>query len=167
MHCSGCGRSGPFPLCAGCRTLSRVETLWKSLVESDLGVGLGHLRDCAGALTDLAEERLGEASLAGGSGVARPPEPPGGPPKKKTGGCRREGEGTGEPSCSWKRTRGEEERSSWEEANSSQGRVSWVGRRGLLLRDRWGGRGQNTWGGKEGSEDEEASACGWRNPSQR
>ena len=83
MHCSGCGRSGPFPLCAGCRTLSRVETLWKSLAESDLGVGLGHLRDCAGALTDLAEERLGEASLAGGSGVARPPEPPGGPPKKR------------------------------------------------------------------------------------
>ena len=55
MPCRECGKASPFPLCSGCRTVSRIDTLWRDLQEGDRAAGLALLRDCAGALTDLAE----------------------------------------------------------------------------------------------------------------
>lgn len=66
MSCQSCGRSG-FELCAGCRTITRLKNLWCSLEPSDEGLGLSLLRECAGALTDVAEAR-------GGSGARAPKE---------------------------------------------------------------------------------------------
>ena len=66
MSCQSCGRPG-FELCAGCRTITRLKNLWCSLQPSDAGLGLSLLRECAGALTDVAEAR-------GGSGAQAPKE---------------------------------------------------------------------------------------------
>eukprot|EP00434_Breviolum_minutum_P029884 symbB.v1.2.026425.t1/scaffold2637.1/size74321/1 len=60
MSCKECGRPSPSALCSGCRTLGRIDTLWRDLDEKDLSLGLGFLRECAGALTDLAEARWAE-----------------------------------------------------------------------------------------------------------
>lgn len=60
MSCKECGRPSPSALCSGCRTLGRIDTLWRDLDEKDLPLGLGFLRECAGALTDLAEARWAE-----------------------------------------------------------------------------------------------------------
>ena len=75
MPCKLCGReSGPF--CTGCRTVSRLKWLW----ESRLGLGdnpeaLSALRNCAGALTDLAEvyEANRQAALAATGALAPAP----------------------------------------------------------------------------------------------
>ena len=81
MPCRECGRLSPFPLCSGCRTLSRISVLWRDLHERDLPSGVGLLRDCAGALTDLAETSFSAPPEERGSGGGEPPESGRGTPK--------------------------------------------------------------------------------------
>ena len=55
MSCRLCNRSGG-PFCTGCRTVSRIKWLWEQRLGLTEGTeALAALRNCAGALTDLAE----------------------------------------------------------------------------------------------------------------
>ena len=72
MSCRGCGRPA-VDWCAGCRTISRLKALWCGLQSPDEGLGLSLLRECAGALTDVAEARAG-GSLPGVAGSSRTPD---------------------------------------------------------------------------------------------
>ena len=78
MNCRLCNRPGG-PFCTGCRTVSRVKWLWETRIGlSENPEALGVLRNCAGALTDLAE-------LFAASGAPAPEERErtGGPPPGK------------------------------------------------------------------------------------
>ena len=67
MSCKGCFRPA-IGWCSGCRTVSRIKWLWCNNLGAPGDIpALGVLRDCAGALTDLAESRSGRLSLASGS----------------------------------------------------------------------------------------------------
>lgn len=59
MPCGACGRRGGAEgqLCVGCRTLARLNLLWKEVGEADEGGAVSALRECAGQLSDFVEAR--------------------------------------------------------------------------------------------------------------
>ena len=71
MVCSECKRPVTSDVCTGCRTLSRLKWLWQTQIGLlDEAEALSCLRNCAGGLTDLGEQRAHvEAQAAGGRGT--------------------------------------------------------------------------------------------------
>ena len=65
MVCSECKRSATTDVCTGCRTLSRLKWLWQTQIGvADEAEALSCLRNCAGGLTDLREQRASLERLA-------------------------------------------------------------------------------------------------------
>ena len=87
MVCDQCGRPLITGRCAGCRALTRICHLWQKVLKPPSDPeALSSIRNCEGALTDLAEIEVsaeGRYSERVPPGSAGDPVPPKGPGKKK------------------------------------------------------------------------------------
>eukprot|EP00438_Fugacium_kawagutii_P005457 Skav215026 [mRNA] locus=scaffold966:479153:485299:- [translate_table: standard] len=83
--CSHCNRFSPGDPCHLCRTAKRIFGLVKHLHPLHEGRAIAALRDCAGILSDLAEESASLPQVAAAVGLPAPSAPGGGIPVGHTG----------------------------------------------------------------------------------